>query len=158
MLQPFNYDPAEKNKHKFMVQTMFLPEEETRDLESLWKNASPDQVMTSSKMRCVFELPTDVPDEAPAPPVRHQEPKDIKVATDEVKHLRDEISAVLSENHQLKEESARLRRQVKGAGPAGDRPAVSSLPPTTAPADPMMYYVLALVALVFGVILGKLVM
>ena len=35
MLQPFNYDPAEKNKHKFMVQTMFLPDGDTGDLESL---------------------------------------------------------------------------------------------------------------------------
>ena len=25
-LQPFDYDPAEKNKHKFMVQSMFAPE------------------------------------------------------------------------------------------------------------------------------------
>ena len=35
MLQPFDYDPAEKNKHKFMVQTMFLPDGEEADLESL---------------------------------------------------------------------------------------------------------------------------
>ncbi|XP_043193259.1 vesicle-associated membrane protein-associated protein B-like [Amphibalanus amphitrite] len=158
MLQPFNYDPAEKNKHKFMVQTMFLPDGDTGDLESLWKNASPEQVMTSSKMRCVFELPTDVAEEAPAPApaVRHPEPKDIKTATDEVKHLRDEISNVMAENLQLKEEGLRLRRQAA----AGDRPvtsAAASLPPTAAPAEPMMYYVLALVALVVGVILGKLV-
>lgn len=26
MLQPFEYDPNEKNKHKFMVQTMIVPE------------------------------------------------------------------------------------------------------------------------------------
>ncbi len=26
MLQPFDYDPNEKNKHKFMVQTMFAPD------------------------------------------------------------------------------------------------------------------------------------
>ena len=26
MLQPFEYDPKEKSKHKFMVQTMFAPE------------------------------------------------------------------------------------------------------------------------------------
>lgn len=25
-LQPFIFDPAEKNKHKFMVQTVFAPE------------------------------------------------------------------------------------------------------------------------------------
>ena len=26
MLQPFDYDPNEKNKHKFMVQSMFAPD------------------------------------------------------------------------------------------------------------------------------------
>jgi len=26
MLQPFDYDPNEKNKHKFMVQTMYAPD------------------------------------------------------------------------------------------------------------------------------------
>ena len=26
MLQPFEFDPKEKSKHKFMVQTMFAPE------------------------------------------------------------------------------------------------------------------------------------
>ena len=26
--QPFEYDPAEKNKHKFMVQSMFAPDGE----------------------------------------------------------------------------------------------------------------------------------
>ena len=26
MLQPFKYDPSEKSKHKFMVQSMTLPE------------------------------------------------------------------------------------------------------------------------------------
>ena len=34
MLQPFEYDPKEKSKHKFMVQTMFAPEGEM-DHESL---------------------------------------------------------------------------------------------------------------------------
>ena len=27
-LQPFEYDPNEKNKHKFMVQSMFAPDGE----------------------------------------------------------------------------------------------------------------------------------
>lgn len=26
MLQPFDFDPSEKNKHKFMVQTMIAPD------------------------------------------------------------------------------------------------------------------------------------
>ena len=34
MLQPFEYDPKEKSKHKFMVQTMFAPEGEA-DHETL---------------------------------------------------------------------------------------------------------------------------
>ena len=34
MLQPFEYDPNEKNKHKFMVQTIFAPTN-TSDMESL---------------------------------------------------------------------------------------------------------------------------
>lgn len=29
MLQPFDYNAEEKNKHKFMVQTAFVPEGET---------------------------------------------------------------------------------------------------------------------------------
>ena len=28
LLQPFNYDPNEKNKHKFMVQYLYLNDEE----------------------------------------------------------------------------------------------------------------------------------
>lgn len=34
MLQPFDYDPNEKSKHKFMVQTIFAPPNVT-DMESL---------------------------------------------------------------------------------------------------------------------------
>ncbi|XP_037085759.1 vesicle-associated membrane protein/synaptobrevin-binding protein-like [Pollicipes pollicipes] len=151
MLQPFTYDPAEKNKHKFMVQTMFLPEGEHSDLETLWKNASPEQVMTSNKMRCVFEQPADVPEESP---LRPPEPGDIKKVTEEVKHLREEISSVMSENQQLMEEATRLRRQLA----SGDVASVAPLPPTTAPADPMMYYVLALVLLCCGVLIGRVVM
>ena len=35
MLQPFDYDPNEKNKHKFMVQSMFAPEGTTENADSL---------------------------------------------------------------------------------------------------------------------------
>ena len=34
-LQPFEYDPAEKNKHKFMVQSMFAPEGEEINQDTL---------------------------------------------------------------------------------------------------------------------------
>ena len=35
MLQPFDYDPNEKNKHKFMVQTMFAPDGKIENQEQL---------------------------------------------------------------------------------------------------------------------------
>ena len=34
MLQPFDYDPNEKSKHKFMVQSMFAPTD-TSDMEAV---------------------------------------------------------------------------------------------------------------------------
>ena len=34
MLQPFDYDPNEKSKHKFMVQSMFAPND-TYDMEAV---------------------------------------------------------------------------------------------------------------------------
>lgn len=57
MLQPFEYDPNERNKHKFMVQSMYAPEG-MLNLESLWKDADKEQLM-DSKLRCVFEIPNE---------------------------------------------------------------------------------------------------
>ncbi|XP_036374962.1 vesicle-associated membrane protein-associated protein A-like [Megalops cyprinoides] len=57
MLQPFDYDPNEKSKHKFMVQTIFAPPNAS-DMEAVWKDAKPDDLM-DSKLRCVFELPAE---------------------------------------------------------------------------------------------------
>uniref|UniRef100_G1LM39 RAB31, member RAS onco family n=1 Tax=Ailuropoda melanoleuca TaxID=9646 RepID=G1LM39_AILME len=57
MLQPFDYDPNEKSKHKFMVQTIFAPPN-TSDMEAVWKEAKPDELM-DSKLRCVFEMPNE---------------------------------------------------------------------------------------------------
>ncbi len=54
-LQPFEFDPMEKNKHKFMVQSMFAPEGEI-NLESLWKETDPSALM-DSKLKCVFVMP-----------------------------------------------------------------------------------------------------
>ncbi|XP_066254417.1 vesicle-associated membrane protein-associated protein B [Euwallacea similis] len=56
-LQPFLYDPTEKNKHKFMVQTVFLPETGDVSVENLWKEVLPENLM-DSKLKCVFEVPT----------------------------------------------------------------------------------------------------
>lgn len=54
MLQPFDYDQNEKNKHKFMVQTMFAPDGIIDNQDQLWKDATPEMLM-DSKLKCVFE-------------------------------------------------------------------------------------------------------
>ncbi|XP_051944283.1 VAMP (vesicle-associated membrane protein)-associated protein A, like [Hippocampus zosterae] len=57
MLQPFDYDPNEKSKHKFMVQTIFAPPN-VSDMDSMWGDAKPGDLM-DSKLRCIFELPSE---------------------------------------------------------------------------------------------------
>lgn len=54
MLQPFDFDHNEKNKHKFMVQTMFAPDGQIDNQDQLWKDAAPEALM-DSKLKCVFE-------------------------------------------------------------------------------------------------------
>ncbi|CAG0896981.1 unnamed protein product [Darwinula stevensoni] len=54
MLQPFEYDPVERNRHKFMVQSLIVPENEEYN-EAMWMKCS-EQIM-DSKLRCLFELP-----------------------------------------------------------------------------------------------------
>ncbi|KAG1682481.1 Vesicle-associated membrane protein/synaptobrevin-binding protein [Nymphon striatum] len=62
MLQPFDYDPNEKNKHKFMVQTIFAPEGEY-NFDDLWKTIAPESFM-DSKLKCVFDYPAESNKEA----------------------------------------------------------------------------------------------
>ncbi|XP_017016036.1 vesicle-associated membrane protein-associated protein B/C [Drosophila takahashii] len=57
-LQPFIYDQQEKNKHKFMVQSVLAPvDADLTDLNKLWKELEPEQLM-DAKLKCVFEMPS----------------------------------------------------------------------------------------------------
>nr|XP_046177282.1 vesicle-associated membrane protein-associated protein A-like [Oncorhynchus gorbuscha] len=57
MLQPFDYDPNEKSKHKFMVQSIFAPPN-VAEMDAMWKDVKPHDLM-DSKLRCVFDLPSE---------------------------------------------------------------------------------------------------
>lgn len=57
VLQPFIFEAAEKNKHKFMVQSMIMPEGDV-NIDGVWKDCNPANLM-DSKLRCVFELPEE---------------------------------------------------------------------------------------------------
>lgn len=56
-LQPFEFDPQEKNRHKFMVQAMYAPEGEINQ-DTLWKETDGNQLM-DSKLKCVFVMPEE---------------------------------------------------------------------------------------------------
>ncbi|TGZ61472.1 hypothetical protein CRM22_007968 [Opisthorchis felineus] len=59
MLQPFNYDPAEKAKHKFMIQSMPMPDGDSTPLEEVWQYAHPNKIR-DSKLICVLRLPGEL--------------------------------------------------------------------------------------------------
>ena len=66
-LQPFEYDPNEKNRHKFMVQAMFAPDGEFNP-DTLWKEADGSQQM-DSKLKCVFVMPDSLVAEGAGNPI-----------------------------------------------------------------------------------------
>lgn len=54
MLQPIDTAASERNKHKFMVQSMFAPPNFSSDqLDAVWKNAAKSDLM-DSKLKCAF--------------------------------------------------------------------------------------------------------
>lgn len=128
MLQPFDYDPNEKSKHKFMVQTIYAPSNIT-DLEAVWKDAKPEDLM-DSKLRCVFELPSendkmnDVEPTKAAPVLSTKldstlgskpssmtmDDPEMRKVMEECKRLQSEVSKLADENRQLKDEGLRMRK------------------------------------------------
>jgi transposase-like protein len=131
-LQPFVFDPNEKNKHKFMVQSLVAPEGDY-NFDQLWKEVSYDQLM-DSKLRCVFELPVDnnpkstsAVSQASSTLIKSEgntlnesnmssSSGDIKPtefdfvrAAAEIKELREEGSQLRQENIELKEQILRLK-------------------------------------------------
>uniref|UniRef100_A0A3B5MEM5 VAMP (vesicle-associated membrane protein)-associated protein B and C n=1 Tax=Xiphophorus couchianus TaxID=32473 RepID=A0A3B5MEM5_9TELE len=120
MLQPFEYDPNEKSKHKFMVQSMLAPPDMT-DMEGVWKEAKPEELM-DSKLRCVFEMPMEnekthdmesnkmssslLKSESSALPV-----KSLSSTLDdgEVKKIMEECKRLQMEAQRLREENKQIR-------------------------------------------------
>jgi len=161
MLQPFEYDPSERNKHKFMVQSMFAPEGLINH-EVLWKDATKDQLM-DSRLKCIFDMPghedTDLHfNEQPltqdvfSNTVQESTGVDT-VMREEVKRLKDELLQVRKENANLREEGLRLRMKPKDVPAASSAPStVSSLQPAYSNQTLLLY---ALMLIVCGFIIGK---
>lgn len=180
MLQPFDYDPNERNKHKFMVQTMFAPDGPIESQEALWKEAKADQLM-DSKLKCVFELPVDTQQnnldtgvvedniQPQASPEKFAAPPKANIETSEradsfsppsggqVSRLTDEMRKLREENQSLKTEGARLRKVAMSETASSTPPPAHRSPSTQADAPitqlPPIVYLLA--AVILGLIIGK---
>ncbi|KAJ0068285.1 hypothetical protein NL108_004641, partial [Boleophthalmus pectinirostris] len=119
MLQPFDYDPNEKSKHKFMVQSMLAPPDMT-DMEGVWKEAKPEELM-DSKLRCVFELPAenekthDLDNKISASLLKSESsalPQKLMSSTlddGEVKKIMEECKRLQMEAQRLREENKQIR-------------------------------------------------
>ncbi|XP_030630383.1 vesicle-associated membrane protein-associated protein A-like [Chanos chanos] len=176
MLQPFDYDPNEKSKHKFMVQTMYAPPTIT-DTEAMWKDAKPDELM-DSKLRCVFELPSendkvndmDVSNSKAALMLNSSKqdgpavPKPTSLATDdtemkklleECKRLQSEVSKLAEENQQLKDDGLRMRKTQRSDHMASNANSLIGRETSTS-SLPSLLVVIA--AIFIGFFLGKFVL
>ncbi|KAB0792171.1 hypothetical protein PPYR_14130 [Photinus pyralis] len=163
-LQPFVFDPVEKNKHKFMVQTVYAPDSDA-NLEQLWKDINPEQMM-DSKLKCVFELP---PDQADAPaaeepakvspkptqqtfvPAAHEN-LELEEAAVEVQQLREEESLLRQENLRLKEEILRLKHSANVGQPQLSKYTPNAVQPQ---GISVAYLVAGIAIAIFGIIMGK---
>ncbi|XP_053293641.1 VAMP (vesicle-associated membrane protein)-associated protein A, like [Pleuronectes platessa] len=171
MLQPFDYDPNEKSKHKFMVQTIFAPSA-VSDMDALWKDAKPDDLM-DSKLRCVFELPSendkvnDVeatkaapvmnsvkadPTTASVPAAAPQDDPEMKKVQEKCKRLQSDMNKLVEENRQLKDDGVRMRKAPRSDHMTTNSTSLLGREATTA-SLPSLLVVIA--AIFIGFFLGK---
>ncbi|XP_028308289.1 vesicle-associated membrane protein-associated protein B/C-like isoform X2 [Gouania willdenowi] len=171
MLQPFDYDPNEKSKHKFMVQSLLAPYD-MADMEGVWKEAKPEELM-DSKLRCTFEMPLEndkthesestktvssfVKTEHSALPKSTSSSLDdgeVKKIMEECKRLQMEVQRLREENKQIREDDGLRRRKVISGS------AAHSTTITATRDEGLSTRVLALCVLLFviGVLIGKLAM
>jgi len=179
-LQPFEFDPNEKNKHKFMVQSMFAPEAGDINQDTLWKEADQNDLM-DSKLKCVFAMPpgqeqnnveekyemkyegqdtrNTVPATSVQSEVKTESSDQMNAAVGEIKKLNDQLSQLRQENINLKEETLRLKRIAAASEKPHSSPSYSSTTVTAvAPSNevlPTTHIYAALIILVLGVMLGK---
>ncbi|XP_075993184.1 vesicle-associated membrane protein-associated protein B-like isoform X1 [Genypterus blacodes] len=177
MLQPFDYDPNEKSKHKFMVQSMLAPYDMI-DMEGVWKEAKPEELM-DSKLRCAFEMPleNDKTHESESnktvssstSPVKTElstltksasaslDDGEVKKIMEECKRLQMEVQRLREENKQIREDDVLRKKKVTSLS-ASHSSSSSIMASSVVRDEGLSTRVLALCVLFFviGVILGKL--
>ncbi|XP_072304903.1 vesicle-associated membrane protein-associated protein B-like isoform X3 [Eucyclogobius newberryi] len=152
MLQPFEYDPNDRSRHKFMVMSMLAPDNMT-DMEAVWREARPEELM-DTRLRCTFEMPPENEDsEASALPKSSSASLDdgeAKKILEECKRLQSEVQRLREENKQIRENDG-LRRRHVGSSSVSSSSGVASLQ-----SDSMTGRILCVVFLLVGVVVGRL--
>lgn len=176
MLQPFDFDPSEKTKHKFMVQAMFSPESVANgsdipatQLETYWKEAKPEQLM-DSKLKCCFvqdsgskaigDTVENVPSVGPDKPVNTgaSDKEGNNSAKEQIDNLRNEINRLKKENEKLKEEESNLRRRAVSSSITStniNRLSSQHMKQAQEPNFDIKSLILLIAALLVGIIIAK---
>ncbi|XP_067930032.1 vesicle-associated membrane protein-associated protein B-like isoform X2 [Watersipora subatra] len=128
MLQPFEFDPNEKTKHKFMIQSLIIAS--NMEEKDLWQEVDKEKLM-DTKLRVVFE--NEVPAAVEEVPKEVDVPNNLDISTDPVtitphksnfkedpqvppsgdnnfQRLMEENKALSSEVNRYKEELQQLKR------------------------------------------------
>ncbi|KZC12057.1 PREDICTED: vesicle-associated membrane protein-associated protein A [Dufourea novaeangliae] len=154
-LQSFDFDPTEKNKHKFMVQAIIAPNDDDEDYSDLWKDLKPEQVM-ESKLKCVFKDPEPKADVPEVNLLRLTEEKLFKAA-EQFSQLRAEESILRQENLQLREDLLKLQNTAMG----NDAPLAAARDLTSQSSNQLprnaTNIIVAMAMVIVGYLLGKLI-
>ncbi|KFM78151.1 Vesicle-associated membrane protein/synaptobrevin-binding protein, partial [Stegodyphus mimosarum] len=107
MLQPLDLENADRNRHKFMVQSMFVPDGEFNQ-ETVWRDVPPEGLM-NSKLKCVFDIPAD---STQVSAEVAEQPKVEQKATHHVQEVPVKSCEVETESKKLYEENKKLKREL----------------------------------------------
>jgi len=164
MLQPFEYnaEEKEKNKHKFMVQTAYVPDGET-SLDNIWKNTTATELM-DSKLRVVFEMPEAnnvdkivVNKQAPVAKAAggNEQEAELRRAVDDNKRLQSKLQQLEQENEQLRTRLSRSESSAAQQGVAGGSSMKSPIAQIGTDFKLLHIVLAAFIAMVLGLIFGK---
>jgi len=158
MLQPFDNNLEETNKHKFMVQTTFVPEGE-QSLDNIWKNVPANEIM-DSKLRVKFDTPElniiekSVQKSALAQAKTGTSSTDAEIrrSVDDSKRLNSQLQQIEQENSQLRDRVKQLESRQHSAAPSlGD----GSMARLTSSFTLLHVGLAVILALIVGLVLGK---
>jgi len=168
VFQPCELEPT-ANKHKFMVQALYIPDGEI-NLEETWKNVDQAKLM-DTKLRCTFEMPSDVNNQNDLNAVQETQAqrgrsrdedmtmKNMSAINDDNRGgdsgISHEAAQLKAENARLKDEIDRLKRRMKREMSERGGLDIAAANP---PAQFMLYVVVGILIALASLLVGKFVL